>query len=305
MTDSAQLLTSAEPTGDLIARLAETASGQQQPQQYDPGAPLIAVVRNDHDIQVIDREHLAHYPLRSRGEVVVHDAGSLALLFGRHADEGSTVYADITTGRFTVVINDDGGGGPGWRDHRLVWQLAHTDEWKAWTKFQGLHGQTEFAEFLEEHADEVVTPSGADLLDLASTFQARTNVDFKSSTRLDSGQVQLGYVETVEASAGRKGDIRIPQEFVVALTPYEGGDAYRVRARLRYRVRDGALAIGYRLHRLDVVLRVAFDEVLDGADGSSDDRTGVGLVQHLRSAADGFAPVVVRGAAPIATSARS
>lgn len=109
--------------------------------------------------------------------------------------------------------------------------------------------QGAFAEHIEDGLDEIADDGAAMMLELAQTFHANTGVAFKSSTILASGQRQIQYEETTTAKAGQKGDITIPQEFVIGLAPFEGSDAYRVRARFRFAVRDGSLSIGYKLAR--------------------------------------------------------
>jgi hypothetical protein len=43
--------------------------------------------------------------------------------------------------------------------------------------------------------------------------------------------------------------------------PFEGASAFRMTARLRYRISAGGLRIGYKLDRPEDVLREAFDDV--------------------------------------------
>lgn len=50
--------------------------------------------------------------------------------------------------------------------------------------------------------------------------------------------------------------------FVVGVAPFEGSAGYKIRARLRYRLAEGTLFIGYVLDRPDKVVRAAFDDVL-------------------------------------------
>jgi hypothetical protein len=49
----------------------------------------------------------------------------------------------------------------------------------------------------------------------------------------------------------------------LGLAPFVGEDAYRISARLRYRIRGGDLLLGYRLDRPADVLRDAVDGIAD------------------------------------------
>lgn len=208
-------------------------------------------------------------PPRVKGTTVLHDAVSLVDLVKEHEWEATKVYADLGHFRFTAVFNGawksspETDSEPGWSDHRSQLTLTKTPEWLHWESRNGQSmSQTAFAEHVEDGLAEIVEPAAAEMLELAQTFHANTGVAFKSSTILASGQRQLHYEETTTARAGQKGDITIPQEFVLGVAPFEGSPAYRVTARFRFSVREGTLSIGYKLDRPHVVLRSAFDDTV-------------------------------------------
>lgn len=240
---------------------------------------LVALVdANGARLQTVDVEQWGSRPTRKRGSLTHHTGASLARYVNAHQEGTATaLYADVEARRVVAVLNDheqhstyepDGNAGvvgeePGWGDHRATLALRHSPEWKAWTARDGQLGdQTGFAIHVDERLVDIVDPPGADLLELIQTFQANTDVAFRSAVRLDSGETQLRYEETIDAKAGRAGDMTIPNEFTLRLRPFEGSEAVEVRARLRYRVREGQLSIGYQLIRPEDVIREAFDEVL-------------------------------------------
>ncbi len=124
-------------------------------------------------------------------------------------------------------------------------------------------------ELVEEGLEDIVEPPAAGMLEVAQSLQAAKSVAFRSGTRLQDGQVQLVWEETIEAKAGQKGDLTIPEVFVLGLCPYEGSDPFRVRARLRYRINDGALQMGYVLDRPEDVLEAAFGVVKDRVEAET------------------------------------
>ena len=99
------------------------------------------------------------------------------------------------------------------------------------------------------------------MLELAQTFKATKAVKFEQSKRLKSGETKLEYREDIEAKAGARGSLDIPDEIALALAPFERGEAYRVTARLRYRIGDGQLALSYVHIRPRDVLLDAFGQV--------------------------------------------
>jgi uncharacterized protein YfdQ (DUF2303 family) len=217
-------------------------------------------------VEVVHGREPLDAPLRKTGTVRLLDADSFAAYVLKHADDDATeLYADPRTPSVTAVLNghraapDSTGHG----DHRALLVFQPTPSWQRWAAHDGkLLTQVQFAEHIEASLPNIVTPPGADMLELAETFQAHTKVQFVSSTHLGSGQRQLTYREEVEAGAGPRGDIVIPKEFELGLVPYEGAHRYKVTARLRYRINDGRLQLGYVLDRPEDVQRNAFDDVL-------------------------------------------
>lgn len=205
-------------------------------------------------------------PARKTGSVLLTEHASFSEYVKDHADEFATsLYGDRRAGRIIAVLNghDRGQEGAGWGDHRATLQLTLTEAWTAWVAASGkLVGQEEFAEFLEDQRLNVVAPDAATLLEIVTTIQAKTAVAFKSAIRLDDGQVQIGYEENTETTAGQAGTMTVPSEITLALTPYEGMQPFQVTARLRTRVRDGRLSIGVVLDQPEDVLRAAFNQVV-------------------------------------------
>lgn len=220
------------------------------------------------------REQLGLLPIRpprKTGHTTLTDVDSYIDALDKHGLPQTELYANTKAGTIKAVINahlsilDDGATEDlaGFGDHIITLALPHTKDWTDWTKGDGnLFGQAEFAEWIEDHLPNFVTPTGADMLELAQTFQATTKVDFASSQRIKSGETSLLYQETGTASAGKKGTLAIPDTFTLALQPFERGETYKVQARFRYRITDGQLRLGYRLTRPDDVHRDAFDQVI-------------------------------------------
>ncbi|MFF0143575.1 DUF2303 family protein [Streptomyces sp. NPDC005227] len=202
-------------------------------------------------------------PPRKAGTTTVRDSVSFISYWEKHSDPDSEVYADNERLTVTAVLDAHTGTGARWSEHRLHLALRTTDAWKQWLRNDGqLLGQEEFAEFLEDHLPELLEPSSADMLEIAQSLQAATKVDFQSGIRLSTGQRQFQYVETQTTKAGQKGQLTVPETFIVGLVPFEGSEGYRLTARLRYRITDSGLRMGYKLERPTDTLRTAFQDVV-------------------------------------------
>lgn len=209
-------------------------------------------------------------PHRKTGRVIFHQADSLTGYLAKHGQPQTEIYADIDASTVTAVINasDASGqaseGDAGWGDHCAVLKLRPTEDWKDWAAASGkLYPQSDFAEFIEQHLPNFAVPSGADMLELAQTIKGATKVSWEHSKRLTSGQTAIEWREDTTATAGKKGQIAIPDVVELALQVYEGGNAYRVAARFRYRVNSGVLALGVTLERAGDVKRDAFGMVVE------------------------------------------
>lgn len=216
-------------------------------------------------------------PARKTGSVMLTEAASFSLYVNGHAEGPATsLWGDRDAGRIVAVLNGHeadqsdagtGGGEAGWGDHRATLALQFTKDWKAWIDASGkLIDQGQFANFVEDHLVNIVEPDAAELLEVVTSIQATVGAAMKSAIRLDTGEVRVAYEETVEAAAGKAGQLTIPTRVTLALTPFEGGEPYRVEARFRYRLNNGNLLLGVVLDRVDDVLRAAFADIVGGVE---------------------------------------
>lgn len=252
--------------------LIDVSQAAVDPYLVDAG---LYITRDNDTIDLRDElEAQQAHPNRKTGQRTVTDVDSLVDYLAKHGHPETELWGNPDPSNIKAVINahaaagseggDDNNGRAGWGDHTITLNLKASKDWIEWVKNDGqMMQQTQFAEFIEDHLPNFASPSGADMLELAQTFQATTRVDFDSSQRLKSGETQIAYKEQTDAAAGKKGTIAIPDTFTLGLQVYERGDAYRVDARFRYRINGGQLALGYRLTRPRDVLLTAFDEVTD------------------------------------------
>lgn len=175
----------------------------------------------------------------------------------KKADE-AYIYVDPDRLTITAVFNDYREV-PGWRDHRATYQAAYTPEYKRWAEHnRKAMSQTEFAEFIEDNLADLTGNEGRSLLEVATTIQAKTDINFSSAKRLDNGQVQLGYTEVIDAKAGSDGALTIPREFTLGLRIFKNGEGYAIKARLKYRLLSGTVKFWYELDRPERAIEDAF-----------------------------------------------
>lgn len=207
-------------------------------------------------------EKAATHPNRKRGELKLTSVESLI----RYAvDQAETtrgyIYADADTRVIVAVFNDQKDVlMPGWRDHRATFKAEYTPEFDNWLRHNRQQKtQTEFAEFIEDNFADLQGVDATILLNVATTIQAATGISFSSAKRLQDGQVQLAYSETIDAKAGADGALTIPKTFTLGLRIFKNGSGYKLTARLKYRIASGAVKFWYELDRPERAVEDAFN----------------------------------------------
>lgn len=205
-------------------------------------------------------------PTRKRGTVALKDVASF-LAYCQHqgcADTGY-IYADPDARTMTAVFNDhrnvDDGG---WRDHRATLKAEYTPEFERWLRNSAQHkNQSEFSDFIEDNFADLAGDDAQLLLNVATTIQAKTDINFSSAKWLESGQVQLTYNEVINATAGANGALIIPKSFSLGLKLFKNGAGYLIKARLKYRLGQGGVKFWYELDRPEKSVEDAFAGYVD------------------------------------------
>lgn len=252
-----------ETEARTIAGLAQQAFGSEE---LSPGK-LYLVANAEGGVVQIDTDDYSNRPRRKEDiNVIVSDAASFEAYLNKHGIGFETeVTASATEAWFNAVVNAGTVDQAGWGDHNIRLRLKASDEWLKWVQASNrLMDQAQFAEFIEDNAASIVEPSSAEILEVAQSLQVKRGVEFESGTRLSDGNVQFGYRETTNATAGTAGQLSIPATITLALRPFDGGEAYKVTAHFRYRLQGSTLALGFKLQEPTKIREDAFKEVAGG-----------------------------------------
>lgn len=224
-------------------------------------------------IEAVETEAAAAKPARKRGRVTVFDAASFNLVLAANADAGdATIYIDRNPEKPSVVavLNGNGNAGPGWSDFRIAIEFRQTPQWAKWKAIDGkMLPQVQFAEFIEDNLEDIASPTGATMLEIATYLEATRTVNFRSGVRLPSGAIQFQNMENIEAKVSAA-QIEVPENFTLGIAPIFGLPSYQVPARFRYRLQDGKLTLGIKLQRVETMMVDIINDVvehLEKADG--------------------------------------
>lgn len=247
----------------LADQLTNTLAATLQP--HEVGQTVHMIVPEGYNVVDLTkaRDQREFYDHRKRGTSMLLDLPSFITYCRDQAkpSEGY-IYANTDERSFTAVFNDYRDTDlPGWRDHRAHFAAQFTPEFRRWMDNNGsskAKGQTEFAEYIEDNFADLVPPFAEQLLNVATTIQAKTDINFSSAKRLQDGQVQLAYTEVIDAKAGADGALTIPREFELGLRIFKNGDGYKLKARLKYRLAGGGVKFWYELDRPERAIEDAF-----------------------------------------------
>lgn len=182
----------------------------------------------------------------------INPAGTLTLLtpesFGRaitdHRDDRTQVFADNEKSEITAVFDflksggrhgDDQTSDMGWGQLRAVIGFAESRKLKEWRRTLEWMTQIEFANFIEDHLEDVLTPSGQDLLTIATDLEASSTGGFKGKVNLDNGSVRLAFSAETETT------VEVPRNLTLGIPLFEHGDRYKLGARLRFVIQGGSV----------------------------------------------------------------
>ncbi|MDN7179062.1 YfdQ family protein [Caballeronia sp. SEWSISQ10-4 2] len=248
MSDKNEIQTAIE-AGTALARTLEIN-----------GTPIILVPEG---YSAEEHAHLLAAPTRHKGKAELLDAASFIAYvnaFKSGPNLPTRLYYKIDPKpQFVAVFNDHTADGPAFRDFTAEYNAPLSKEWQEWLSFNGRKmKQEEFALFIERNVLDVTAPPSADILEIVSTLQSTKGVNFASGIRLDNGQTQLKYEETVTAKAGEKGQFSVPDRIEITIPVFDGSTvADRLTAKFRYRIDGGSLIMWYDLERPHKVLEVA------------------------------------------------
>ncbi|QKJ65262.1 DUF2303 family protein [Deefgea piscis] len=218
-------------------------------------------------------------PARKKGTHQLTEISSFLAFVGKHTESGSQIIVDADFGKnkvkFTAILNGHTGEQAGFADFLAQYEPAKTVDWANWLDGNSSKmGQEQFAHFLENNIANIADlnpnepnkkyPSAADLLEFCTNLESTSTVRFRSSTKVQNGQVQFEYIE--EGDSATKGKLALFETFGIGVQPFIGsGPAFFIEAKLRFRINreSGSLSLWFELQRPDKALEIATQQMID------------------------------------------
>jgi uncharacterized protein YfdQ (DUF2303 family) len=223
----------------------------------------------------------AEAPQRLRGTSVHQELPSFIAHVNRHKDVDSVIFADPEKVKLTAIYNYNGptakkpdggyaeaGTTARWSDHRAVYACPLSVQWKLWLMHnEQWFSQELFGTFLDDNFGDLGNPGKtaidremaepAKVLEVARSLVINAKHSFQREINPTTGEGVLHWKKENEA----RGSTKVPKSFLLGIPVFEGGELYRIEARLRYEVREGAARFCYSLYLPQVILRDAFAKV--------------------------------------------
>ncbi|QPB42183.1 DUF2303 family protein [Rodentibacter haemolyticus] len=226
--------------------------------------PIPAVLAaGDFDIRSLEEYQSA--PARIRQHIFLRTEQSLIDYVNKFKQSGTAIFANLDDLEIKAVFDYHANPEkPNWGDHSATYNCPYSKDWKEWArKDKQAMSQVEFGAFLENNIHSIATDgnivSGAELLAMVLAFEETRKSEFKSVKRLQDGTMSFTFTD--EQTGG--GKARLPEEIVLGIQPFHNGDFYQLKARVRYRIKDGSLALWYELINPEKVVEDAFNTTLD------------------------------------------
>lgn len=216
-----------------------------------------------------DIAELLPLPARIQQEVTLLTLDSFVDYVAAFKQGNSVIFANEVAASYEAILDyhtapvDPNVVPRGPCDHIASYDCPQSDPWILWTAHSGkAMSQVEFARFLEDNLPDIASPPAAEFLQLVLKLQMHKAASFVSDIRLDNGQTQLRYEETIRNDT-KRGELSLPDAFGLGISVFVDGPRYAVKCRLRYRLDESKLRMWYELERPADVFRAAVKEVSD------------------------------------------
>ena len=254
------------PTAMVAAQVSPAEAFEAGLKSQIPSEIFPGIIVHHKDLVVANKtaEHLAESkqsqpgPINPAGTFTLLTPESFALAVVNNMDERSKVFADSENGLISCVFDflTDGGASyvagvdssalatgirnldtrsRGWGQLRAEIKFVESRKLKEWRQCLEWKNQADFANFLEDHLEDVLDPTGQDLLSIATDLEASSQGSFKGKVNLQNGSTKLCYQDDVETT------VEVPRLLTLGIPLFEHGDKYKLGARLRFVIAGGSV----------------------------------------------------------------
>lgn len=259
------------PTDPIDSNAVTTAPRLAIAPFYKDGKTGALYIHKDLDIAAKPWEEEEHIPPQ-RGNERFGDVESWVAFVKEHTLDVPP-YLTWRASGLRAVLDYHAVDGPGRCQWLAEYPFVRSRQWDAWlsTATGSRQTQSDAIEFLEDHAEDVVEPSAAELMNILRNLRTTVNKSASVELRADgTAAVSWSAAENVSA---RGGTMDLPSEFVIGIPILKGHVdedgkpvIYRLTVRLRASVDDKArLGLRFSIPNADASLEDAFADRVTAA----------------------------------------
>jgi uncharacterized protein YfdQ (DUF2303 family) len=209
--------------------------------------------------KVEDLSKYLDFPLRTIQDIKLATLKSFSVYLEMFKTDATTVFCDVPASQFYCIVDYHRKGNPNNCSHHFRYNPKLDDRYINWKENKNkAMDQKEFATFIENNLDDIVLPSGADVLGMITTFKVIKDVTFSSDVTLRTGEFNFTFSEK-----NQKGTVDIPETIVIKVPIYEGFDTVSIEIKTRYTLKDGSLSLYYDIPKIKQIEKNYFDEIVD------------------------------------------
>lgn len=236
---------------EIVASLALAASEHRFLDEKHP----YVILGEDQRIQNLD--YLRDAPSRIKADFKAESLESFIAYIEKFKNLKTALFCSQKHTWLRAIIDYHANNSPSWATHHVAYAPELSPQWKNWIFYSAKwFSQESFANFIENNLSDIVQPSGAELLEIASSLEAKKSTDFKSAIRLKDGTSELSFMDTLQTK------VAVPAKIILGISPFENSRNYMLSARLRYRIKENDLEFCYLLDRPEKILEEEFKSML-------------------------------------------
>lgn len=159
---------------------------------------------------------------------------------------------------------------PGRGKHMATLMCPFDADYAKWrARFGKLLDQKSVIEFVEEMIHTIGAPPAADLIEALGDIEIERVVKFKSARNDKNGNISFGYEEK-DGETTRSGQYSLPDHIVIVVPIFQGGNLIQLTAKLRFRMKDGDLVLGFAVPGIENIEREAFRSIGEAVRAETD-----------------------------------
>ena len=232
----------------------------------------VPVLLSQPDVRIHSLEHLLPEPKNPRIDVNLYTKQDLVAYLKAQTVKpnttGSTaescagygspaIFADRQKLSFTAILDYHQPGVPSWCRHTVSVAYQHSHQFTRWKAADNKKmDQEAFAMFLDENVNDIINPTGAEVVTFASKLEVTRTEKFKSHCNLSNGEVAFTFTNDSSGDS----TVKFPTEMTISLPIWINGDRIALKAKLFYRVIEGKLTFWFKLMMLEETIDHLFVE---------------------------------------------